>query len=191
MQFKSLTVAAFILGLGVVAGCDDPEVQDKVGQVLQYGAVVAKVDCSFDEVSASAPSGSPSLKTGVRYTASLVADGSCLASISDGSTVNVTSWNSVHEGIGCQVRIHDDPFGPYSSGNSWTDDISRYSYNDGLVVKLCKPAFNDIPSNPPFYTPACPWIDSCEDAGCTDVTVSALGPTLCTGFNIEAFENLP
>jgi hypothetical protein len=46
MQSKSLTVAAFILGLGVVAGCDDPEVQDKVLNVLEHGMVDAYLECT-------------------------------------------------------------------------------------------------------------------------------------------------
>jgi len=45
MIAKSLTVAAFILGLGVITACDDPEVQGKVAEVMQYGSVSAKLHC--------------------------------------------------------------------------------------------------------------------------------------------------
>lgn len=45
MQIKSLTIATFILGLGVIAGCDDPEVQNKVADAMLHGITSASIKC--------------------------------------------------------------------------------------------------------------------------------------------------
>lgn len=102
MQLKSLTVAAFILGLGVVAGCDDPEVQDKVLSVLEHGSASAELKCYVDGAN-PVLSGQPSLAR-FEYTANKLIDGSCFVSLCLMQGTALTT-SGIGDGAKCQTSL--------------------------------------------------------------------------------------
>jgi hypothetical protein len=129
-------------------GCDDPAVSDKALELLEHGAIHAQVRCV-----AADPNRGPS--STVFYRASLMQDGSCLASIATSAAflgVTITSRSAADAGKCPAVFETDQPL-------SWV-----YTVQDGAFKAEV------IQSSPiPLYT-----IASIGDA-CTGVNLEAFG----------------
>lgn len=107
MQSKSLIVAAFVLGLGAVAGCDSPEVEDKISSILVNGLIEGEVKCSgqwfvgtTDGAGASPPapdSGTP-IYNDFTYRAQKLQDGTCFMAWSESSNIpSVIEFIPLHD----------------------------------------------------------------------------------------------
>lgn len=81
MQIKSLTVAAALV-LGIF-GCDDPEVQDKVADILIHGVDAASVTCQVSNSPVVSVAARPGLD--VYYRANKLLDGSCFVKVCIGN----------------------------------------------------------------------------------------------------------
>lgn len=158
MQFKSLTVAAFILGLGVVAGCDDPEALSKAESVILYGATQAHISCKtnsqFTECGGQMNSHS-------NFQVTLFQDGSSFvrAYLPFGGAVNsarISQFNPRGEDVKVE---HIEPNGLIK----WTAEVVNGEY---IIDGVCS-GLNDSP-----FTKI------------LDLTSNMT----CTGFNLEAFE---
>lgn len=195
MQFKSLTVAAFILGLGVVAGCDDPEVQDKVLEILEHGAVSAELDCTVDVTGYPGNGNIPNI---IQYTASKNMDGSCFSQICLGA-VNATlghtyfNWTcqSAFKGRSsvqaetCKVYLQHDPNDnrhgidkPYRPGIDGT-----YAFVDAGYLNV------EVRDN--YFTFGG---SSCNGGACTDPEpwyTYDITNANCAGRNLEVFGASP
>jgi hypothetical protein len=172
MQLKSLTKAAFILGLGVVAGCDDPEVQDKIASALVNGVVAGEVKCTgaftryniactgYSVPSDPTISNFPATGT-LNYKAQKLQDGTCFVNWSAfGSDIGFIARSNSYAN-GCEVDITNDVH-VSASGGSVTVHSSQVSYKlQGNPTIGCDP----------YSTP-----DTVFDMN-----------TQCTGFNFDVF----
>lgn len=193
MQFKSLTVAAFILGLGVVAGCDDPEVQSKVAEVMEHGFVSAELVCSiYDPVDLH-----DAYPNRLLYSASKLLDGSCLTQICVArSTVDTTGYNGPCQtqlsarsngGDTCNAYLEVDiTTSMHSTGKPFRPLVDGYyaSVEDGIL---------SVEARDYFFTHGS---SSCNagSGSCTDpepwMSYDITDPE-CTGRNLEAFGATP
>lgn len=81
MQIRPL-LAAVLLVLGVV-GCDDPEIHDKIENIMMYGASSAELQCMIYEYSSLGSGTSPRW---IQYSANKFIDGSCQVQLCVGHT---------------------------------------------------------------------------------------------------------
>jgi hypothetical protein len=177
-----------VLALGVVA-CDDPEVASKAADLLTYGLVEARIECKAvtDGVNPYGQSGWPSEHT-VTYSQSRMADGSCLVSFSDGSNGYSAFYGRSENKCSAAFEVSDNPLGQgwQSYPDNPATDVTKYSISNGeLEIEYCDPWIENLPANPPYWIPFCPYDSGCPQAGCIDVPLLQNG---CTGFNLEAFE---
>lgn len=196
MQTKSLILAAFILILGVVAGCDDPEVQDKILSVMEHGAVSAEVECDLTK-----PFVKPVVtlsRNHLSYSAKKMIDGSCYVNIclltnavgTPSSAVLSECYTKLYSRSDTHAEtcsflfpislIDTHPSYPYRPGV----DGAQFAIEDGyLSAEFIEDEFNDNSPNCGGGSGSCneiePWFTH-------DVTTSG-----CTGRNLEAFGASP
>lgn len=157
MQLKSLKVAAFILGLGVVAGCDDPEVLDKVESVVLNGAVQAQAYCYVSGI----PACSSTSYNYASFRASLFQDESLFLNINFRNGYGQDVKDSDIYRRGDEVKVSALlPQGRVS------DEYVILSEGELALTRFCQS------TTPPDYE------TQLLDLS-TDMT--------CTGFNLEAF----
>lgn len=161
MLSKSLALAAFILNLGVVAGCDDPEVQDKVESILLHGAVQAEAYCKTNSAFSEC---SGQLTSHTNFRAHLFQDNSSLLQAyipynPNSDLPQVVQFNSRSEGI---VAAHRLPNG----NHLWQAEVNE---GDFVIEGICTGL-----GNAPFTK-----------------TINIDSSMTCTGFNLEAFGITP
>jgi hypothetical protein len=182
MIVKSLTVAAFILGLGVVAGCDDSEVEDKIASILLNGAINASAICPFTSAGTTGNGPQPESRSAT-YTLTKLVDDSCFINVNDLSATANFEYTSLvgrsqHSGD-CLLKSYDNPLGQDlpSYPDNLATDYTEYKVDGGdLVIKYC--------DNRLLSGGAC--IGSCP-GGCFEADRVDI-ETQCTGFNLEVFE---
>jgi hypothetical protein len=195
MFVKSLTKAAFILGLGVVAGCDDPEVQSKVADTVQYGIVLGELECSYYDPMTYADH----IHIGdnkFSYKASKLIDGSCYATFCSyfvnqdfqGPTSNscLSSFSGRDTGGNCKVVIPKDQF-------TDTSTYPRRIFQDGIFGHVEDGLWSIGIDDHKLTTNT--------NCGSSQFPVSCIGPQTwhtiditgpeCTGRNLEAFGATP
>jgi hypothetical protein len=155
MSVKSLTVAAALV-LGI-AGCDDPEVQDKVLSVLEHGAVQAQAHCYM-------PSGEPAC-----LSTSSVSTAFTVTRFQDGSTF----LNIVSNLDGRTTRSSDY----YKRG----DAVKLYQLNAGSPDPDEYVLLEDGELTVRGYC------GSTTPAGYQTHILDLTADMTCTGFNLEAF----
>ncbi len=196
MLAKSLTVAAFILGLGVVAGCDDPEVQSKVADLMEHGSVSAELHCDLTKTF-SKPVVTLT-RNHLSYSAQKMVDGSCYMHVcllnSNVGTVNGAAISECYARLYARSDtnaetcsflfpislISGHPTYPYRPGV----DGAQFAVEDGyLSAEFIENEFNDNSPDCGGGGGSCnevePWFTH-------DITTSG-----CTGRNLEAFGATP
>lgn len=195
MSVKSLLCLATVLCFGIV-GCDDPEVEEKIANVLEHGAISAELDCSF-----VAPFSKPVVTisyTSLTYSAKKFIDGSCYATVCRGSAAIPT---------GSALAVKECTTGLYAKSNARSEDCSfllplslidthpSYPYRPGvdgahvwvsgghLQGEFIENEFNDNSPNCGSGPGSC---DEVEPWFSQDIT-----GTECTGRNLEAFGASP
>ena len=192
MIVKSLTVAAFILGLGVVAGCDDPEVQSKVTEVMEHGFVTAELDCSIYapiDFHGTHPNR-------IYFTARKMLDGSCFAQFCAGTVPSETNGapstcQSQYTarssgGLTCNAYIQTDiATDMHSSGKPFRPLVDGYyaSVEDGVLEVEARDYFfthgsSSCNAGLGSCTDPEPWLSyDITDADCTGRNLEAFGAT--------------
>lgn len=130
MTGRLLSIVAFTC-LGIV-GCDDPEVQGKVADVMQYGAVTAELHCEYISTSSVCGSGSANFKLDSYL-------------FLDGSNIIQTLSLSATASRGLQ-------FNPRGTGFKQVTNTGSSTYNDleiadgtlTIVTNLCSPPTNTV-----------------------------------------------
>lgn len=110
-------VAALLIS--VVVGCDDPEVQDKVADVLQYGAVSAEIHCQQVRVD---------LCNGAMY---VNIDSHILI---DGSSTMKIRTTSPGQAQGFQFNTRGQPVGMTANGTSWQSTTYQVNTSSGELT---------------------------------------------------------
>jgi hypothetical protein len=192
-------MVAALLILGV--GCDDSEVQEKVADILVYGAAVADVTCSMETPHPSpGQNGNLASMPGpvIYFNATLLLDGSCFVKLCIGS--NSTGYGMISNPCR-QTWAPKDPTGSKQCHALWDYDAmtstSNYPFVQGvdgghlyitagnLVGQVVDNNMNQSGANcgSTQYPQSCsypyPWFTQ-------DITDAE-----CSGRNIEAFGTTP
>ncbi len=193
MHNRLLTVVALLTS--AVVGCDDPEVQDKVADLMEHGAAQAEVTCNIDW---SAPSNGYIYdgSTKFYYSAIKLVDGSCFSKFCQGTAQNT------YDKLGGSCFTN---YAPRSSGGDTCTIVApvdkfqstaTYPYRpfkDGIFAKVSNGQLQvGVEDNNLTVTQNC---------GTTQYPSYCIGPQTwfsydittsgCTGRNLEAFGVTP